>query len=358
MAGLLCREDMDEVRGRLTRWIHSGRLGRPVMLLTCPRAEPVEHVPPVPAPDTHCPRYTIKSLEFRANRGARICAATHYLGEATPIVNLSNAAGDLALYLGCNGVETEGTVWHEPCIREPEEARFAYDPDNVYWDFTLRLARELKRIGEGRFLLEYPDLIEGLDVLASMRGTEPLLVDLVERSDWVQRCMRRITDLYFRYYDVLYDRVRDEVGGSHFWVWAPGRMVKLQCDFSAMISPAMFADFMVPVLTEMTERISYSMYHWDGPGAIQHHDHLLGLERLDIIQWVPGDGVEPPADRRWWPLYHKTVEAGKKLFTYLRGLDDLLTLKAEFGPKLQDFMFTVRARTPAEAEEMLLAVEV
>jgi hypothetical protein len=50
--------------------------------------------------------------------------------------------------------------------------------------------------------------------------------------------------------------------------------------------------------------------------------------------------------------------AGEKLFNYLRGLDDLLTLKAEFGGKLQDFMFTVHARTPREAEEMLRAVEV
>ena len=43
----------------------------------------------------------------------------------------------------------------------------------------------------------------------------------------------------------LYDLLRDDRGGSHFWAWAPGRMAKLQCDFSAMISPQMFRQFMV-----------------------------------------------------------------------------------------------------------------
>jgi len=82
--------------------------------------------------------------------------------------------------------------------------------------------------------------------------------------------------------------MRDEVGGSIFWAWAPGRMAKFQCDFSAMISPAMFGEFMVPVLREMTERVSYCMYHWDGPGALGHHDHLLSLPRLTMLQWTPG----------------------------------------------------------------------
>jgi hypothetical protein len=64
-----------------------------------------------------------------------------------------------------------------------------------------------------------------------------------------------------------------------------------------------------PVLAEMTERVSYCMYHWDGPGALRHHDHLLALPALDMIQWTPGAGVEPTWHRRWWPYYRKTIEA-------------------------------------------------
>jgi 5-methyltetrahydrofolate--homocysteine methyltransferase len=191
-----------------------------------------------------------------------------------------------------------------------------------------------------------------------MRGTEELLLDLIERPDWVRSCLRQITDRYFHVYDILYDLYRDEVGGSVFWAWAPGRMAKFQCDFSAMISPGMFGEFMVPVLEEMCERVSYCMYHWDGPGAIPHHDHLLSISNLDMIQWTPGAGTEPCWDRRWWPLYHRTLDAGKKVYIWLDGAESLLRLKKEFGSKYKNFLLSMHANSRKEAEEILAMAEI
>ena len=62
----------------------------------------------------------------------------------------------LALFLGCKGVEMPGTVWCEPCMKSPEEARFEYNPDNFYWNFALRLGREQLRLGKGKFLVAVP----------------------------------------------------------------------------------------------------------------------------------------------------------------------------------------------------------
>ena len=156
---------------------------------------------------------------------------------------------------------------------------------------------------------------------------------------------------------MLYDLFRDEVGGSCYWAWAPGRLSKLQCDFSAMISPDMFAEFMVPVLTEMTERISYTMYHWDGPGAIPHLDHLLSIPALDMIQWTPGAGVPPADDETWWPLYHRIVDGGKKLYCAgCRSQERLVALKREFGPKLKQFLITIELESPEQAEGMIHVV--
>jgi hypothetical protein len=261
-------------------------------------------------------------------------------------------------------VEGEGTVWCDPVIPtrpdgSPGEYDIAYDESNFYWDFTRRLGREQLRTGEGRFLLQFPDLIEGLDTLAAMRGTEELLMDLVERPGWVRACLRSITDLYFRYYDMLYDMVRDEVGGSIFWAWAPGRMSKFQCDFSAMISPPMFGEFMLPVLTEMCERVSYCMYHWDGPGALPHLDHLLSIPTLDMIQWTPGKGVEPTHHARWWPYFHRILDAGKSvLLLDCGGREGLAALKREFGAKLKRFMLNARVSSPEEAAEIIRLAEV
>ncbi|MGQ9681728.1 MAG: hypothetical protein ACUVX9_04230 [Anaerolineae bacterium] len=351
MSSLLYRPDMDQVRANLTTWWHGGDIGRPALLLTAPRSEPVEDIPALPEPPGWTGRYSTRDFAYRVNLSQRACLHTHYLAEAVPSVSPDLAPNCLALYLGCHGVEGDNTVWCEPVPAEPEEMRFVYDPGNFYWDFTLRLGREQVRLGKGRFLVQFPDLIEGLDTLAAMRETQRLLVDLLERPAWVHHCLRQITDRYFHYYDILYDLIRDEVGGSVYWVWAPGRMAKFQCDFSAMISPGMFREFMLPVLTEMCERVSYCMYHWDGPSAIPHHDALLSISRLQMLQWVPGAGVEPPDHPRWWPLFHKTVEAGKKVYIACASAEGLRALKHEFGPRLKQFLIGHNAASLAEAEE-------
>jgi 5-methyltetrahydrofolate--homocysteine methyltransferase len=249
------------------------------------------------------------------------------------------------------------TVWFERCIEDPDEARFEYDPDNFYWRFCLEAHRRTLEHSRGKFLHQFPDLIEGLDTLAAMRGTERLLVDLIERPEWVHASLRKITDLWFHYYDILYDMIRDEVGGSVFWAWAPGRMVKLQCDISANISPAMFEEFMVPVLVEMTERVGYSMYHWDGPGAIVHLDALLGVPRLTMIQWTPGAGQPNTWDSHWWPLYHRILDAGKKLLISAGTKEHLKALKREFGEKTKEMLINMHVASPEEAAECVSLME-
>ena len=359
MSSLLYREDMDDVRKRLTAWWNGGDIGRPAMCLTAPRPEPLPTVPAMaeaPGWQTH---YSTSNYDYRVNLAARACADTHFLGEAVPTTTPDLAPDCLALFLGCTGHETRGTVWCESFIHDADPAvpDLHFDPANFYWDFSLRLGREMLRLGRGRYLIQFPDLIEGLDTLAAIRGNQTLLVDLIERPDWVRKCLRRITDLYFHYYDILYDLYRDEVGGSCFWAWAPGRMTKLQCDFSAMISPAMFGEFMVPVLAEMCQRVSYSLYHWDGPGALPHLGHLLSIPELTCIQWNPGAGVEEVLERKWWPLYHRIIEAGKRIFIYV--LDDgagLPALKREFGSGLKNFMIHCQLQDPAAAQKMIDSV--
>ena len=254
-------------------------------------------------------------------------------------------------------MESPGTVWCEPFIHDPGDQALRFDPEYSYWRFSWKLAQELRQVGAGKFLLQFPDFIEGLDTLAALRGSEELLIDLIERPEWVARMVEAITTVYFEYYDRFYELMKDERGGSVFWAWAPGRMCKLQCDFSAMISPSMFDEFMMPALRAMTARFDHCMYHWDGPGAIVHQDLLLSLPDLDMIQWTPGSGVDHAAHPRWFPLHRKTVDAGKKVFIGCPDIDSLRTLAREFGRDLRSFLIRYDAPSLEEAERFLREAE-
>jgi 5-methyltetrahydrofolate--homocysteine methyltransferase len=359
MSGLLYREDMDDVRRRLTTWWNGGDIGRPAMCLHAPRPEPLPTVPAMPVPPGWLCNYSTISYDYRVNQAARACAGTYFLGEAVPTTTPDLAPNCLALFLGCKGHETKDSVWCEPFINDADPAvpDLHFEPANFYWDFSLRLGWEMLRLGRGKYFVQFPDLIEGLDTLSAIRGNQALLVDLIERPEWVHKCLRRITDLYFYCYDILYDMYRDEVGGSCFWAWAPGRTAKFQCDFSAMISPAMFGEFMAPVLTEMCQRVSYSIYPWDGPSAIPHLGHLLSIARLNCIQWTPGAGAEDVLGRKWWPLFHRIIEAGKRILVYAStGGEGLPALKKEFGPRLKSFMINCWVKDRAEAQKLIDSV--
>jgi len=209
----------------------------------------------------------------------------------------------------------------------------------------------------GRFLHQFPDLIEGLDVVAALRGTEPMLYDLFDRPEWLAGLLQQLTALYFRYYDLLYNRIRDDLGGSVFWTWAPGRLGKLQCDCSAMLSPQQFIDLQVPVLAEMCERLSYSIYHLDGVDAVKHLEALLGLASLDVIQWTPGAGQPPVGDPAWYGLYARMLSAGKRVFLLGLTPDQALGLRRRFGVDSHRFLLALWLGDVATGEALVRDLE-
>jgi hypothetical protein len=152
--------------------------------------------------------------------------------------------------------------------------------------------------------------------------------------------------------------VRDGDGGccfSAFSVWAPGRMAKLQCDFSAMISPGMFEEFALPYLAEQCERLDYTVYHLDGVEAIKHLDLILSIPGLNALQWTPGANQPGLSDPRWLDIYRRARKAGKSLL--LLGVDgkDAPRLVEELGP--EGLLIGTSAGSQEEGEALLRAAE-
>lgn len=357
LEALLYKEDLPEAAARLSEWWGGGDIGRPALLLRCPRERRLEALPELPKPEGWITDYAIWDFAYRVNIALRGVASQEHLAEAVPAVAPHLAPNCLALFLGCEGLEAPRTVYCEPFLDRPELFdEVSLSESNVYWDFSLRLGREFKRLGEGKFLVEFPDLIEGLDTLAAMRGTQELLIDLLDRPDWVKSCLDRITGFYFQVYERLHSEYKDASGGSVYWLWGPGRVAKLQCDFSAMISKEMYAEFMLPVLKEMSRRIDRCLYHWDGPGALQHLDCLLAAEGVKTIQWTPGDGHEPAWDKRWFPAFHRIFESGRRVYIGLPPDEGaLLALKREFGRDFKSFLLGINAPSKAAALRLMEA---
>ena len=111
--------------------------------------------------------------------------------------------------------------------------------------------------------------------------------------------------------------IKDKEGGNAdtvFQIWGPGRTVKLQCDFSAMMSPANFRDFVQDSLRQQAEKADCVLYHLDGPDAIKHMDALMEIDGIDALQWTSGDAGPDGTLEDWYGIYDKARAAGKSLW--------------------------------------------
>ncbi len=234
------------------------------------------------------------------------------LGDSVPKWWINFGPGIVAGFLGSRVVPKPNTVWFEPAQDvELKDMHLRYDPENIW----LKRVMEITRLGVAelgdRAVIGHTDLGGNLDILASLRSSEKLLMDLLDCPEEVDRLCREISALWIRYYDELHAVIHQAGRGTAPWaaIWSPGRCYMMQSDFAYMISPEHFAQFVVPDLTACCAVLDHGFYHLDGKGQIPHLDHLIGIERLRGIQWIPGDGMPPPAE--WLPLLKRIRDGGK-----------------------------------------------
>ena len=325
------RPDWEQVRERHVAWWKRELTDRPLVYINYPR-EGAQDDLESPTPANPKDRYL--NVEYRIKCFEGVLRKTGFHADAVPSFSTTIAPGDLALFAGAHPKFSQDTVWFNPVMDDITKAEVPrYDPDKEYWKTVLDLMSKGMKHFKSKSLVSFPDLIEGLDILAALRGTKELLLDMCYHRDHVHRFQRALLELYFEYYDRCYEITRDGTGGSCFWIWAPGRIAKLQCDFSAMISPVMFEEFVVPYLSKQCQCLDHSFYHLDGPGAIRHLDLLLDIPDLDGIQWTPGAGNATVDSPQWFPMYRKIQKRGKLLLLFDANKKHIRRLVQDLSPE-------------------------
>jgi len=191
-----------------------------------------------------------------------------------------------------------------------EEIHVHYDSANIYAKRIKAIYRAGLEKWNGAVMMGLPDLGGVMDVAATLRGSENLLMDLYDAPEEVGRLSREIQRAWYEAYHDLSRVLQPQQGYTH---WSGLLSSKpsyiIQCDFSYMIGSSMFREFVLKTLEEDAKRLSHTIYHLDGIGELKHLDDILSIQGLDAVQWVPGDG-QPPTDM-WMDVYERIKAAGK-----------------------------------------------
>ncbi|MFZ4396480.1 MAG: hypothetical protein ACOYOU_12725 [Kiritimatiellia bacterium] len=340
-------------------WNHEGLV---IGMWGAPPCEDAPHEDTKAPPDAVCVRDGYVDAKLRAQQNHHRLARRSFPADVLPIADTGIGPGSLALYLGSEPRFVPDTVWFEPCIQDcknPEDLHpLQFDESNEWWRVTEATLRACVELGRNKYLVPCPDLVENVDILASLREPQTLLMDMIERPEWVEQKVKEINQVWFEAYQRIYDIIKLPDGSCSFGafrLWGLGTTAKLQCDASAMFSPEMFRRFVMPGLTEQCRWLDNSMYHLDGTQAMCHLDSLLGIQELDAIEWTPQAGIEGGGDSRWFEMYRRILGAGKSLQVVHIDHTQVVPLLDVIGGKgvyiMTDFS------TAKEAEELFTKVE-
>ena len=323
------KSNLEETKQRyINWWNHKGiilNMGEPFQEGVQPHAE---ITPPAPAKDLSQKWF---DPQWRAEYLDWYVAHSSLKADILPVANTQLGPGSLAAILGGVFEGGEDTIWIHPNPDFTDE--IVFNPEHPNWILHKELLKACKAKANGHYFVGMPDLMEGLDVLAALKGTDRVLLDTVMQPEILEQQMQQINDIYFKVFDELYDIIRegDEMAFCYFSSWAPGKMSKLQSDISTMISQDDYRRFVQPFIREQCQKIDYTLYHLDGVGAMHHLPALLEIEELNAIQWTPGVGEPQGGSPKWYDLYKKILAGGKSVMACWVTLDELKPLLDHIG---------------------------
>lgn len=285
----------------------------------------------------------------------------HYYGDSWPKWFPNFGPGAMAGFLGSKVtfMPKEGTVWYDTDERPPiEELRIEFDPENIWWNRVKNLTKAAVERWGSHVSVGHTDLGGNLDILSSFRTANQLLVELIDSPEEVLRLSKEITSIWLKCYDELHEIIKKAGRGTSGWaeIYSPnGKTYMTQSDFCFMISPDMFEKFVMPDLEACFEHLDNAFYHLDGKGEIVHLDHLLSMENLKGIQWIPGAGQPQPEE--WMDLLKRIRDGGKLCQVYVTAQGARKIVKEIGGKGFALYVIPFPVMSEQEAADYLKVLE-
>lgn len=363
---MLFKNDWEETKKRFDAFWDREYIGRCFIAITAPRAKPISIDVERKEPKNLKQKWL--DPEFRLQQQLYTFAHTYYGGEAFPCFFNNLGPGVLASFITDHYVLGENTVWFDrkPIIKDWSQApSLDFNEESNMWQILKSMTEEFSRKSENRYFTGISDLGGNLDIAASLRGTEPLLMDLIDHSQEITSLLARIDEIWFDVYQKLYKIINRYMEGTSTWLqlWCRERWYPLQCDFSTMISSDLFAKYVKPALSREADFLDKAIYHLDGPEEIKHLDHILDIPGIYGIEWVPIGKKDPvtgqyyldQADEQWYPLYKKIQGSGKNLILRLIRPQDIKKLLDNVSAK--GLFITTSCSSEEEARELITKVK-
>jgi len=351
---MLYKDGWDTSKKRMEAWWNRELLDRVVLMVSAPRKAPLALKETLKKPASIDIEWTDPA--YYVYKAEKSFAETYFGGDFYPNLSPYLGPGQMAGYMGSKITYAEDTVWYHEFLENWDNYKpFTFNTNQPHYLLTKKILDLSLKGNDSKWITGMADLGGALDLLSAARGTGNLLLDLVDSPELVLKAERNIQDLWFAYFNDIKGIMQKNMKGfsTTFNLWCKDDYYPIQCDFSAMISPAMYEEFVLSFIEEQTVKLTKSLYHLDGPEAIPHLDMILSLKKLSAVQWVPGAGKPTADDPVWYPMYKKIQGAGKSLDLWDCSKKNIEKVIDELDPRgLLIHLAPDQFKTEDEAKEM------
>jgi hypothetical protein len=228
----------------------------------------------------------------------------------------------LEAILGCPVHAGKSTCWAESCLGCLSDLPRAISclDDNPWLQCLLRFTQDLVSLAAGRFPVCAPLLRGPADAAGAMRSPMHLVMEFLDDPAGVRRLLEHCTAMRSEVLRRLHQIIPawhgiHASGGYPSRVWSKRRVAYSQDDFLALLSPALFREFLVPLHQDLCLAAEVNFIHLHS-GCLWPVDILLENDLYDVLEInIDHEGAGPPV-QEIIAAFQRIQDAGKPLLLW------------------------------------------
>jgi hypothetical protein len=288
-------------------------------------------------------------------RQVRYMESQRWCAETFPVFMPNLGPAIYGAFYGCDLAFEETTSWAQHTVQEPKNlSTLKLDRSNEYYRGIVELTEKALAAAKGKFMVGYTDLHPGFDCVAGWCDAQDLCLNLYDEPEFVKELLELSIGDFHNIYNEFDAALKKAGQLSCTWMGIPsyGKMHIPSCDFAALISPALFDEYAMPILNREVQGMSENIFHLDGPGVANHLDSILSVPEINAIQWVQGYGPDRPI-MQYVPMIKKIQAAGKSVVVDLDP-QDLNAFMGDVSP--EGILLCINEHEAQVQDEIIAAV--
>jgi hypothetical protein len=216
--------------------------------------------------------------------------------------------------LGCRmRILPENVMGEERRLTLDESLKVSLDPPHPWLRKYTDFAHALVRASGGRFPVSHSPEVGPTDLHGIFRGHTESILDLADEPEKSALLLRRFGEIFREFTEWLWERLPLFHGGyfdAQYSLWAPGPIIRMQEDATAVYSPALYRRFVQPVDRAIAARFPSAFIHLHSTSMFLL-DAFLEIGEIKCFE-INNDALGPPV-AAMVPYYRRVQEAKKPL---------------------------------------------